>query len=332
MLENLFIPVITTDKNGTITYKNTAAKRCVPTPRRGGNILKHTLPPVPCLNIEKVLILSVENTTSVFNRAFVLEYENEIYWIFSPELALAEQNDIIRIPPSDLEQLLSHIKILIEWTKTANTHPCVTRLFRMEEEMFYALKKIGLRYYYGKFDSENVISSIYEETLRISNALNFRISVILENDPFIDKKQIRFIPLAVTYIYSLLFFLNIGSSAECKVKIRHTNDKIDFLLKTSLCLPKDRLYKSIEDIAELLPKDALNLMLLIQNAALNELSIFFNLDGDGVLTLRLSPPVEDADDMFLFQPAVSAQKNEFRKIKSYISKYIDNILNIDRVK
>ncbi len=328
MPDSLFIPVIITDENGKVTYKNIAAKRCIPSPRKGGNLLKYTdgTPPLP--SGSDISIITVINSTSVFNRAFVVEYENENYWIFSPELALAEPENITRILSSKLETLSVHIKKLIESIKAERADFSATRFFRMEEELLFALKKISLRHSYGAFKANDVIFAIYEETLRISSALNFRVRISVENKASENNKLLRFIPLALTYIYSLLFFLNISKKAECSVKILYLNDRIDLLLSTPLTLPENRICKSLEDIAELLPKDQLNLMLLLQSSSINELNIFFNIDHDGILTLRLSPPIEEADDMFLFQPVVSAQKEELTRIKEHIARCVNNMLNI----
>lgn len=328
MPENFFIPVIITDKSGKITYKNTAARRCIPSPRRGGNLLKYAEEQLPCINDSEIRIITVKNNTSVFNRAFVVERNEESYWIFSPELALAESEHVMRIPESEFERFSPQIKRLIENITAKKIDFSVTRFFRMEEELLFALKKIFLRHTYGTFRVREVVYALYEETLRISNALNFRVRVVLENTAPESHKRLRFIPLAVTYIYSLLFFLNISKSSECSVKILYSENKFDLILSAPLTLPENYGCQSFEDIAELLPKDQLNLILILQNSALNELNIFFNIDNDGVLTLRLSPPIEEADDMFLFRPDEYEQEREFARIKEQISKCVDNILNI----
>lgn len=328
-LDSALIPVIFTDKNGCITYKNQAAKRCIPSPRTGGNMNKYIKTTyISGTKIENIGIQFIENEKSIFKSAFILKQEKIDIWIFPAEFQLSEPEDISEISKNSLNNLADGMSNLIFDCRTDSVDlPSPMRYQRMEEELLKALKQINPDKNASPFRISDILDSLSEMTQKLSASLNFRVRF---NFNIRDSKmgyRIKFAPFAMIYTYILIFMLSRSKNCECCIDAFRIGDVVKFTFRTVID-KTDTVSSDNNDfsyLASLFPKDQINLMLINQTAALSGFKINWSLSASSELALNVTVSLNNTSGSFLFQPLPAAVvSREFRRKNKLVLEYLES--------
>ncbi len=329
--DNFMVPVITVTVDGIITYKNRAAKRCIPSPRTKANILNY----INKRNLKfrrdlgSVRIEHIKNDKSIFNRAMVVcpKGENTEVWFFSPDLQLFEPEDIrdkYLLSMADcIESTLEHFT-----EKESNdTKSLFNRYQRIGEELLIAMKNLNIKDVTTPLKLNNVISSIKTKTEDITKKLNMRICVTEGICDPSCKLELRFRPFASVYAELLHLIIRISVSREITVNITQSKDRMLVTFESDIIAghPIHSSRDTLEDLASLFPDELINMMFLEQEIKLRGYKLQYTAGNH--LTLQLSVPLDDRCDLTLgHSRAELVVQKDFTRAKKRALEFLESIL------
>ena len=329
VFDSVIVPVMITDKDGNIQYKNDAAGYCIPSPRTGGNLrkcIKNIL--VSDISPDGARILSVENKRSIFRRAVILPRDKTDIWLFFAELQLSEPEEIVLISKAFLRAFTESVASIFDGLENADESMSQRRYYRMEEELLKALRTINFEKNTRPFSVTDILSSLSEATSKLSNALNFRVRFDFDIRDSQMGYRIKFAPFAMVYTYILIFLLHESVNCECYVNAVREKDVIRFTFGTTVNTQADITAGSRDftQLSSLFSRDRFNLMLIAQRAALHNFKPLWFLTDKGELTLSLTVPLNNTKGMFLFQPiAATVVQREFDRKNKRVLEFLESV-------
>ena len=332
--DNLMIPVITATRDGMITYKNRAAKRCIPSPRMKANIFHHINKDNDKVrrDLGNVRVEHIKNDRSIFNRALVVcdtEIGDEI-WFFSPELQLFEPEDINDHHITAMAEWLRENVAIIIGNDNTPTESRFKRYQRAGEELLYAMKYLDIERISKYIRLADIISSLKEKTEELAGNLNLRISfsVGILFDPH-GACTVRFRPFASVYAQLLNLIVRISKQPVCSVEAIQIQDKLDMIF-TSNIPTSPFMTAEGSDLCALqkaFPNEAVNILFLEQNFKFMNYKLYYTLTADGLLTLHLYVPINDKRGYPVREkkPAMVVQRI-FQRAEKRVHEYLEAML------
>lgn len=267
-VDNFRTPVIITDPNGRIKYKNNAAKHCIPYPRVNANIkINHRLEADLFYDTDdgNVALRCIKNDKSIFNRAIVTTMPNcnDRLWLFCYELQLMEAEELAYARPvfSEIAEAMVSTLDLYREQKPLS----FDRYRRLGEEMLKAVKYLAPTPHTERFFLSRILSSLKEGTLALAEATGFRICFEgFPFSPFFDY-YFSYRAFAVVYIQLLSTVLRISKNKQCTVSAGVRD--LELILTVEADIPPCRgIYPNatIFDLIKEHSEEALNLLMLEQ--------------------------------------------------------------------
>lgn len=329
--DNLVFPVIICDKESRITYKNHAAKRCIPSPRRGGFLSKHINTKMDRFTVcaDRIKVVYIINDHSLFNRAFVICKDNEDIWLFSPELVLAEPESIPLLDKRLLNEFSRQIFELSENEEYFDKVNISQRFHRIQIEILTLLKRLPRKDDFNYHRLCDIIPYVHDSLKYLSQCLNFKFIPQYELSSFYKNHKIRFIPFVITYTYLVQLLLRVSNPSVCFADMELDGPTLLLRLETTAAVPASYIGKELEnnDIFSLFEDNSINMMIIYQISYLNKFKFNILCPSQNRIRFELHIPLNDNMKDTLFHPKQEAIiQREFGYISRRLSEVMHNIL------
>ncbi|MBQ4562623.1 MAG: hypothetical protein IJA55_09890 [Clostridia bacterium] len=328
---NMMIPILITDKDGIIIYKNRAAKRSIPTPRCKGNINNYLNAWMKDYRINKgdLRIEFVRNSKSAFNRALVYSFEDDREsWFFMPELLISEPEEICkyldRINPEFIKTLLSNVS---ERNDTAE-NALFIRYQRVYSELVTVIKQVNAESNHLRFCVSDILTSLKKKTDELTSKYGLRMSFDAGIYDLWQPYKLDFEAFATIYIQLLSLSLRITDTTGCAISVFPSGRKLVFSVTSAMPKMKDQIspFITTETLCRLYPKQAMNILLLEETAKSHGFILDVNITDDR-LALRVHVPFDSGASESLHEdPPKIVISNNFERLETRIAQILEAIL------
>lgn len=326
--DNVTIPILITDSDGIIIYKNRAAKRCIPSPRLKANINNYIAAKMKKFRVQKgnLRIEFIRNSETVFNRALVFDSaDGGKIWCFFPELIISEPEVLYRFLERTDSDLLRSFFDDIDEKSGQKDKMLFTRYQRVYTELISAMTKLNTENRIYRFPASVIITSLKRQTGELAARYGLRISFDIGITELWKPYHLEFESFAAVYIQLLTLALRLTDISGCALTAYPSKDK--FILTVTAALPEtaDRLPPVIttEALCNLYPAETANILLLDTQARLGG----YMLDTyilDGRLALGISVPMEDRSMTILHQTMPKlVTKSRFDRLEKRLGEYME---------
>ncbi len=335
-IDNLLIPIIICEKDGSITYKNKAAMRCIKSPRCGANIYKFVKEdfPAPKNNSELVKIKALINYDSTFRRAMVLKTddpsEREI-WVFASELQLYEPEDICDVALAGMERSARHALNFIHDLPPADADKNFNRYQRLGEELLKSMKHMRFELSEDSFPLKAVMDCLMEITNDLLKKLNFRVNF---NVPLATSEcfyHLHFKAFFAVYAQLLQLLLKISDSPDATINATQISNALSLDISCHADLPKDILPfgKTLEPLAYAFPAEYLNIIMLEQTLKMHNYSVIYTVDESSQNNLQVELTVPLATDLKVHDMIPEIMDNiRKNRAKSILMRYMKSVFSV----
>lgn len=325
--DNITIPILITDGNGVIIYKNRAARRCIPSPRLKANINNYIAVKMKRFRVQKgnVRIDFIRNSETVFNRALVFTYNGGEAWCFAPELIISEPEELHRFVERIDGKVLPDILADIAQESDSKDKILFGRYQRVYTEFISMMKRLNTESRIYRFPASDVITSLKEQTRELATRCGLRISFDIGITELWDPYYLEFERFASVYVQLLTLALKLTDISGCALTAYPSKDK--FVLTVTSALPKSTDFLppviSTEVLCRLYPSECANILLLDAQARLGG----YSLDTyilDGRLALGISVPMEDKNVATMHQnlPKLII-RSRFERLEKRLGEYME---------
>ena len=326
--DNINIPVLMTDADGIIIYKNRAAKRCIPSPRLKSNINNYIAVKMKKFRVQKgnLRIDFIRNSETVFNRALVFDRaDGREIWCFFPELIISEPEELYSfLDRIDSDVLISLFGDTAE-ENVKNDKLLFTRYQRVYTDLILSMTKLNNESRICRFPASEIVTSLKNRTTELAFRYGLRMSFDIGITEFWEPYHLEFESFASVYIQLITLAFKLTDTSGCALTAYPLKDK--FILTVTSALPKstDRLPSVIttEALCRLYPAESANILLLDAQARLRG----YTLDTyilDGRLALGISVPMEDRSMTTLRQnPPKFITQSRFKRLEKRMGEYME---------
>ncbi len=325
--DNLMIPILITDKDGIIIYKNRAAKRCIPSPRGKGNINKYLASGMSKYRIQKdaLRIEFIRNSETAFNRALVFPFcDEEEMWCFIPELLISEPEELYRFVDRIDAKLLASLFNDISEEGSSNDKTLFVRYQRVYTELLSTMKSLNTESKAMCFSASDVLTSLKKRTAELASLYGLRMSFDIGIVALWDLYRLEFEAFASVYIQLLTLALRLTDTTGCAVTAFPS--KGNLVLTVTSTLPKSAGFLppviTDEVLCRLYPQQTSNILLLEMAAKLHGYDLNTSIT-DGRLALSLSVPLEKQVTVLHQEPARIIVQNKFDRLEKRFYEYME---------
>ncbi len=321
------IPILITDGEGIIIYKNRAAKRCIPSPRLKANINNYTAARMKKFRVQKgeLKIDFIRNSETVFNRALVMPYgNNEEMWCFMPELLISEPEDLYSfIERIDAEVLSTLFRGIPEETDRKNKSLFV-RYQRVYTELLSSMKHLNTESRACHFSASEVLSSLKKRTSELAFLYGLRMSFDIGIVDLWDQYVLKFETFASAYIQLLTLSFRLTDTTGCAVTVFPSKGTL--LLTVTSALPKTAAtipcIINEQLLYRLYPEQTANILLLDATAKLYGYTLNISVVDDR-LALTISVPLENRAALLHQETARIILQNRFERLEKRFYEYME---------
>ncbi|MBQ4602919.1 MAG: hypothetical protein IJB24_08665 [Clostridia bacterium] len=325
--DNVMIPILITDRDGIIIYKNRAAKRCVPSPRLKANINNYIAARMKKFRVHKgdARIEFIRNSETVFNRALVFPYGKDELWCFIPELIISEPEELHRfVERIDSDSLSSLFTDISEDTDNKDK-VMFGRYQRVYTDLISTMTKLNSESKIYHFPASDIITLLKKQTGELAFRHGLRMSFDIGITDLWEPYHLEFETFASVYIQLITLAFRLTDTSGCAVTAYPSKDK--FVLTVTSALPRSVEYLppvlTADVLCRMYPKETANILLLDAEARLNGYSLdTFMLDGR--LALSISVPMENRNAVTLHQnlPRIITQ-SRFDRLEKRLYEYME---------
>ncbi len=327
--DSIIVPVLLTDGDGIIIYKNRAAKRCIPSPRLKANIRNYLNNRMKRFRVihGSMRLEFIRNSESVFNRALVLGHpDGTELWCFVPELAIYEPEElerfIDRLDPVEVGSVLDNLDSCDE----VQDRFLFNRYQRVYTDMLCAMKELSLEGKRIPFSACDVLESLKGKTAELALRYGLRMSVDMGSYEMYKNRYLELESFASVYIQLLSLCIRLTDTTGCAVTVASSSHGLN--LTVTSALPEGGCATgslSADILCNIYPKQASNIQLLM--ASVNSYGYTLNAYPlDGRLAITVSVPTDESDAVTLRQsvPAIIMQ-SRFGRLEKRFYEYMESI-------
>ena len=339
LTDSVNTPILVTDNDGKVIYKNHCAKKCIKSPRLNASINKHINKKACVLSTPSgtVKISTIVNNNSAHKRAFVcriIQNKNIYYiWIFASSLQIPETEDFDQLHLQKLEGFLKDAFDSLQALDFYANKSSIERYSKISSPFFEAMQY--LKYSDNnneKFKTYRILNSLKEKTLELAKLYNVRIDIDTESVDNTNFYHLPFKSFSSLYIQVLLILLKISSYAPVRIKCSQQAEVFTFELEAAI-----KPMKSIQncgfmlfEIASVFPDEYFNIIFIEQFAILKGYKTKYQLtkrDQKLYLTLSFTTSLEETS-LVVQDDNIVAANMYFAQLEQTIFAYMDALFKI----
>lgn len=302
--EKLNTPIIISDTEGTVIYKNRSARICIKLPACGANICERIRKDflVPRYNSLKCRIEVIRNPEAIFRNALVVLTELDedpcYIWIFPLSIQMLLPDDFDALSYETFKEI--H-RSTIEFLKMATNDPdvkSITRYSKLSAPMIKTINRlveIRSNNMPDSFDVVKVIDSLRELTRDMARKYAFRVQFVRRPLDRNYQCMISYRNFAMAYSQLLMLVLKVTNYSPVKIMMDH-NENIFvaiFSVKYDHTMSLPPFGKNLESFACAFPDEFENILIFEQFARSVNYRISYDISpdpDDKMLNIRLSMP------------------------------------------
>lgn len=297
LTDSLNTPIMVTDSNGKVLYKNHFAKKVIKSPRLNASIEKHIDKNVQIAATASgtVKIVSTISNGNIFYRAFVVRIlqSNHTYyiWLFGSPLQIPEPSEFDLYNLQKIENVICQNLHILNDLLFYSTKSSLDRYSKISTTFYEAMKYLNhFADDIEDFRVHKVLTSLKNKTEEIAELCHIRASIDLDEVSPNCFYHLPFKTFTVLYTQALLTMIKISSYKPVQVKFRQLDNIFKFELKAPI-KPLKNIPENgsmLFEIAAAFPDEYFNIVFLEQIAQAKEYKIKYSVENEeGNLYLKL---------------------------------------------
>lgn len=336
--DNLNSPIIISDIDGKVIYKNHSAKRCVKSPRIAANINKYINKKAPEVNnsSDRIRIVTINNYGAIHKRAFVcrvIDGNDEMdIWFFGSSLQITDISGLEAFNLKKLEKCLDNI---IETLKTLDfqaNKSSIDRYMQIGIPFLEAMR--NMRYSVDneyKFRAHQILESIKNKIYDLAHIYSLRVEIETDAVDPGNFYHISFETLSTLFVQLLLTMLKVSHfspvTVNCSQQAEYLNIKAVAPIKLLKNIPRNG--SILFELASAFPDEYFNILFLEQYALMNDYKIKYKItEGNSVQMLEIEFLTSlDTEKYILNTDNPMANTIVFSELEKRIHAQLDAVFN-----